>query len=102
CCHSDKDTVMRMEHECFSPLAVVPRYSGAGCLLLLFFCPTVWAAPENTRPLIQQQQQRQKALEHQLLPPTPDVRLSQPSAPEGQRIFFSLSEDQGLHYCRST
>ncbi len=55
---------MRMEYDRF----VVPRYSRAGRLVLLFFCPTVWAVPENASLLIKQQQ-RQKALEQQLLLP---------------------------------
>ncbi len=53
------------------------------CLLLI---GPLGAAPQETNQFIHQEQQ-QKALEQQLTPPTPDIRLSPPSTATGKLIF---------------
>lgn len=53
-----------------------PVRTGFGLLTALFTLPAFSAQPQN-EPLILQ---RQQALEQQLLPPTPDVRLAPPTA----------------------
>lgn len=59
---------------------------GSVVLPLFIFSQPLLAATSNSEQLIIQQQ-RQKALEQQLTPPTPDVRLSPPSSSFGRIAF---------------
>lgn len=54
---------------------------------LFIFSPQTFAATENDRQLIIQQE-RQKALEQQLTPPTPDVRLQPPASASTSSLIF--------------
>lgn len=66
----------------------VRRYRA--CLIaipsFLILSPSVFGATSSSEQLIQQQQ-RQRALEQQLLPPTPDVRLLPPTSRLGRLDF---------------
>jgi hemolysin activation/secretion protein len=66
----------------------VRRYRA--CLIaipsFLILSPSVFGATSSSEQLIQQQQ-RQRALEQQLLPPTPDVRLLPPASRLGSLVF---------------
>ncbi|HAT1617277.1 TPA: ShlB/FhaC/HecB family hemolysin secretion/activation protein, partial [Raoultella ornithinolytica] len=56
----------------------------ASAIGLFFLLPAHAASPDDQFII---QQQRQKALEQQLTPPTPDVRLSEPSSSFGRIPF---------------
>lgn len=65
----------------FSPTFFLLYLSGA----LLCVLPSAQASPGDEQFILQQQ--RQQALEQQLTPPAPDVRLSPPVSPAGQILF---------------
>lgn len=69
-----------------SPRLTCSRYAVLLAIFSAFFGPNDTLAAPGDEPLILQQQ-RQKALEQQLTPPTPDVRLS-PPASSFSRIQF--------------
>ena len=79
-----------MRHSAYSSLSLVVR---KGCIplgsvvlpLFIYSLPLHAATTSNEQLIIQQQ--RQKALEQQLTPPTPDVRLSPPSSSFGRIAF---------------
>lgn len=64
------------------------RVGGYAALIVLFSSDLIAAELSASEPLILQQQ-RQKALEQQLTPPVPDVRLAPPSSSFG-RIQFPV------------
>ncbi|CAI1577037.1 Hemolysin transporter protein shlB precursor [Serratia quinivorans] len=79
-----------MRHSAYSSLSLAVR---KGCiplssvvLPLFIYSQSLQAATSSSEQLIIQQQ-RQKALEQQLTPPTPDVRLSPPSSSFGRIAF---------------
>ena len=79
-----------MRHPAFSSLSFAARkgcipFSSVVLPLFIFSQPLLAATPNNEQLIIQQQ--RQKALEQQLTPPTPDVRLSPPSSSFGRIAF---------------
>lgn len=77
-------------HSAYSSLSLAVRKGcipfGSVVLPLFIFSQPLLAATSNSEQLIIQQQ-RQKALEQQLTPPTPDVRLSPPSSSFGRIAF---------------
>lgn len=79
-----------MRHSAYSSLGLAVRKGcipfGSVVLPLFIFSQPLLAATSNSEQLIIQQQ-RQKALEQQLTPPTPDVRLSPPSSSFGRIAF---------------
>ncbi|SMB49156.1 exported hypothetical protein [Serratia proteamaculans] len=79
-----------MRHSAYSSLGLAVRkgcipFSSVVLPLFIFSQPLLAATPNNEQLIIQQQ--RQKALEQQLTPPTPDVRLSPPSSSFGRIAF---------------
>lgn len=61
--------------------------------MLLMVSPLAFAVTSSSKELILQQQ-RQRALEQQSLPPTPDVRLLPPASRLGRLAFPQVNIDQ--------